>query len=86
MLAPFSAVPTPYRTRARNRWWYANCAWDAFGVLAALGGDGHVSSSCPDCAEAIELDVRDCRPLDSDGYMAHLLVPAAHWWDDIVFT
>ena len=36
MANPFSAVPTAYRVLARGRWWYANCAWDAFGVGAAL--------------------------------------------------
>ena len=35
MANPFSAVPTAYRVFAEGRWWYANCAWDAFGVCAA---------------------------------------------------
>lgn len=85
MLNPFSLVPTPHRAHAGGRWWYANCAWDALGVVAALGGDGHFSSSCPDCAEPIELGVRDGR-LDGDGHVFHVLVPAQRWWDDIVFT
>jgi len=85
MSAPFSAVPTPYRVRAAGRSWFANCAWDAFGVCAALGSDGHVASVCPDCGEAVEIDVRDGRP-EPDDAVVHLLVPAARWWDDIVFT
>jgi Alkylmercury lyase len=85
MAAPFSAVPTAYRVQARGRWWYANCAWDAFGVLAALDVDGHVSSSCPDCAEPIEITVHGGEPVDDD-HVVHVNVPAAHWWDDIVFT
>ena len=85
MANPFSAVPTAYRVAADGRWWYANCAWDAFGVCAALGVDGHVSSSCPDCGEPIEIDVRDHQPVP-DEHLVHLLVPAARWWDDIVFT
>ncbi len=36
MLNPFSVVPTAYRVHAGGRWWYANCAWDAFGICAAL--------------------------------------------------
>jgi hypothetical protein len=32
------SVPTAYRAHARGRWWYANSAWDAFGVCAAAGG------------------------------------------------
>jgi hypothetical protein len=85
MANPFSALPTPYRVRARDRWWYANCAWDAFGILAALTVDGHVSSSCADCAEPIEITVTGGTPVDDD-HVVHVNVPAAHWWDDIVFT
>ena len=38
---------TDTRVEARNRWWYANCAWDALGILAALGSDGHVVQLVP---------------------------------------
>jgi hypothetical protein len=85
MANPFSAVPTPHQVEAGGRSWYANCAWDAFGIPAALHMDGHVSSSCPDCGEAIDIDIRDARPLPADDIF-HVLVPAEHWWDDIVFT
>ena len=85
MANPFSAIPTPHRVRAAGRWWYANCAWDAFGVLGALAVDGHVSSSCPDCAEPIEIDVTGGAPAGDD-HVVHINVPAARWWDDIVFT
>ncbi len=37
MANPFSAVPTAYRVHARERWWYANCAWDAFGTPRPRG-------------------------------------------------
>jgi len=85
MVIPFSAVPTPYRVEAAGRSWFANCAWDAFGIPAALGVDGHISSSCPDCGEPIEIDVVDRRPEPADDVF-HVLVPARSWWDDIVFT
>jgi hypothetical protein len=85
MANPFSAVPTPHRVRAEGRDWYANCAWDAFGVLAALDVNGHVSSECPDCGAAVEINVHDREPVDDD-HLVHVNVPAAHWWDDIVFT
>jgi hypothetical protein len=85
MANPFSAVPTAYRVHAAGRWWYANCAWDAFGVCAALHVDGRIETSCPDCGEPIAVEVRGEVP-DDESLLFHCLVPAAHWWDDIVFT
>jgi hypothetical protein len=85
MAHPFSAVPTPYRVEAAGRSWYANCAWDAFGICAALHVDGGVETACPDCGEPIAVEVRGERPSD-DSLLFHCLVPAAHWWDDVVFT
>jgi Alkylmercury lyase len=85
MANPFSAVTTPHRVEAGGRSWFANCGWDAFGIPAALGVHGHISSSCPDCGEAIEIDVVGRRPQPATDVF-HVLVPARHWWDDIVFT
>jgi hypothetical protein len=85
MANPFSAVPTAHRVQAAGRWWYGNCAWDALGICAALHTDGHIETSCPDCGEAISFDVLDRRP-DDERLLFHCLVPASHWWDDIVFA
>jgi hypothetical protein len=85
MANPFSGVPTAYRVQAGGRWWYGNCAWDAFGICAALDADGRIETSCPDCGQGLRIAVRDQRP-DDRSLRFHCLVPAAHWWDDIVFT
>jgi hypothetical protein len=85
MANPFSAVPTPHRVEAAGRSWYANCAWDAFGICAALDADGRIATSCLDCGERLRVEVRDGRP-DDDSLVFHSLVDAGHWWDDIVFT
>ncbi len=85
MANPFSAVPTAYRVFARDRWWYANCAWDAFGICAALRADGRIETSCADCAEALTIRV-DNQSVDDESLRFHCLVPASRWWDDIVFT
>ena len=85
MAHPFSAVPTAYRVRVRGRWWYANCGWDAFGICAALHGDGTIETACPDGGEAIRIEVADERP-DGESLLFHCLVPAARWYDDVVFT
>jgi hypothetical protein len=37
MAMPFSAQPTAFIVRHGPRSWYANCAWDALGMPAALG-------------------------------------------------
>jgi len=85
MLNPFSAVPTAYSVQAGGRSWYANCAWDAFGICAALHSDGRIEATCPDCGEPLIVDVRRGSPDRSD-LLFHCLVPASQWWDDIVFT
>jgi hypothetical protein len=85
MANPFSAVPTAHRVHADGRWWFANCAWDAFGVCAALRADGDIESSCPDCGGAIRIEVRDQQPSDPT-LLFHCLVPAVDWWNDIGFT
>jgi hypothetical protein len=85
MANPFSAVPTAYRVSAAGRWWYGNCAWDAVGICASLHADGRIETSCPDCGERITLEVRDER-VDDERLLFHCLVPALHWWDDIIFT
>jgi hypothetical protein len=85
MANPFSAVPTAYRVQAAGRWWFGNCAWDALGICAALHVDGQIEASCPDCGERIALELRGQR-VDDERLLFHCLVPAARWWDDIVFT
>ena len=85
MANPFSAVPTAYRVRAGGRSWFANCAWDAVGICAALHVDGTIDTSCPDCGDSISLHVTDDGP-DDETLLFHCLVPASRWWNDIVFT
>jgi Alkylmercury lyase len=85
MASPFSGVPTAYRVQASGRWWYANCAWDAFGICAALHADGQIETSCRDCGHELRIAVQGERP-DDDSLLFHCLVPAVRWWDDIVFT
>lgn len=85
MANPFSAVATPHRVDAGGRTWFANCGWDAFGIGAALHVDSTVHTTCPDCGEPIDLEVRDGRPTDVEPVW-HVLLPARDWWSDIGFT
>ena len=86
MLNPFSAVETPYRVEAGGRSWFANCAWDALGIPAVLRADGRIEAACPDCAEPLELEVRNAELVHGADLLVHFVVPARRWWDDIGFT
>jgi hypothetical protein len=82
---PFSGVPTGYTAEADGRSWDANCAWDALGILAALGRDGTARTTCSDCGEPLALGVEGGQLVATDA-VAHFLVPAARWYDDLVHT
>ncbi len=85
MANPFSAVPTPFIVRIGARQWYGNCIWDAMGIAAMLHSQGMLEASCGCCGSAIVLALpRDCR--DDDPRVAHFAIPAARWWDDIVYN
>ena len=85
MANPFAASPTPFAVEAAGRSWYANCAWDAFGIGAALKCDSIIHATCADCQAALDIAVREGRPDDLD-LVFHVLVPAAQWWNDIGYT
>jgi alkylmercury lyase-like protein len=85
MASPFSGIPTQHVVEADGIQYFANCAWDALGVLAALHKPGTIHSRCAQSGEPLHLQVDLQGPMPSD-WLFHCLVPAARWWDDIVFT
>ena len=85
MAPPFSGVETPFLVKVDARSYYANCAWDALGVPAALHSDADVVTTCADCGEPMSLQVRNGQSVPQDCAI-HFAVPAAHWWDDIIYT
>ena len=85
MANPFSAVPTGFRVETRGKSYYGNCVWDALGVVSLMGGNGQVKTGCPDCGEALTLVISGDELVQKEG-LVHFSVPAAHWWDDIVYT
>ena len=85
MAPPFSGIPTLFPVDARGRRYYANCVWDAYGVAAALHADAVIPASDGYSDEPLTLEVRNNQPVLLP-YVAHFAVPAAHWWDNIVFT
>ena len=85
MAPPFSGVPTQHRVEVEEVEYYANCAWDALGVPAALHKPGRVRSRCEQSGQPLDLQV-DVDGPEPSTWLFHCLVPAAHWWDDLVFT
>ena len=85
MASPFSGVSTQHVVEAGGITYFANCAWDALGVIAALKKPGTTHSRCEESGEPYHLNVGLEGPEPSD-WVFHCLVPAAKWWDDIVFT
>jgi Alkylmercury lyase len=85
MAPPFSGVETKFPVNANGKRYYANCVWDAFGIAAALHADAIIPASDGLSDEPLTLEVRNGRPMPQP-YVAHFAVPAAHWWDDIIYT
>jgi hypothetical protein len=72
MAHPFAAHREGASVTAGGRTWWGNCAWDAFGIAAALGLSDHV--------------VDDHGLVARPGVVFEVEVPAAQWWDDIAHT
>jgi len=85
MAPPFSGVETQHVVHVDGIQYFANCAWDALGIPAALQRAGEVRSRCEQSGEELRLNVGVDGPGESS-WVFHCLVPAAKWWEDIVFT
>lgn len=85
MASPFSGIPTQHLVVAAGKQYFANCAWDALGIAAALHIPAEVHSRCEQSGEPLHLKIGIDGPEPST-WLFHCLVPAAKWWDDIVFT
>jgi hypothetical protein len=85
MANPFSAVPTRFRVHANQRSYWANCAWDAFGVPAMLGCDARIEATCADCDERVEITVADEGVVGNDE-IVHFLLPFRLWYEDLIYT
>ena len=85
MAPPFSGIPTKFPVEANGKTYYANCVWDAYGIAAALHCDAISRASDGHTGEPLTLEVKNGQPVLKP-YVAHFAVPAAHWWDDLIFT
>jgi len=85
MAHPFSGVETPFRVKVQEKLYYANCAWDALGIPAALHKDALIEAMDGFSGEPMTLEIKDGQPV-SHPCVIHFAVPAAKWWEDIIFT
>ena len=85
MAPPFSGVPTQHVVIVDETIYFANCAWDSFGIPAALQRPGQVYSRCEQSGEPLNLEIGLEGPPPCS-WLFHCLVPAAKRWDDIVTT
>ena len=86
MAMPFSAVPTAFRVVVGDRSVWANCAWDAFGIAAALEDDVSFVTPCPASGRVIAAGVRRGVAFAHAGSVATSACRPRRWWDDIGFT
>jgi hypothetical protein len=94
MAHPFSAAPMGFVVGAEgrgaagyegDRMWWGGCAWDSFGIGAALGEPVVIRTRCPGCGRGLVLPSGPDRRPDGD-LVVHVPVPARGWWDDVVAT
>jgi hypothetical protein len=83
--APFWATPTAFTVEAGGQSWWGSCIWDALGIPAMLQSDARILTSCGCCAASMTLEVQISALLPAEGVI-HFAVPAAHWYEDLVFT
>ena len=85
MANPFSGVETPFKVHAMDKTYFANCAWDSFGIPAALQADAEIEAACAQSGEAIYLTVSSGKVRASNA-LVHFLVPFKDWYSDLPFT
>ena len=86
MALPFSSVPTPFAIDGGGRSWFANCAWDAFGIPVLVGVDAVIETTCPDCDAPIVYRVEQRTHSSTRTAWCTSRCRAAEWWDNIGFT
>jgi Alkylmercury lyase len=89
MAHPFSAAPMGFVVAPAapldDRLWWGGCAWDSFGLSAAMKLDVVVATRCPWCGTEHRFTAGpDLSP--PAGPVVRFPLPARQWWDDVVAT
>lgn len=83
---PFSAVPTPFVVYVNGKRYWANCAWDAFGVIAALQAEeGAIHATCAQSGALLHLQIRQGEVAATTA-LIHVLLPFHQWYENMVYT
>ncbi len=99
---PFSAAPMGFVVAADgagpagyagDRMWWGGCAWDSFGIGAALGEPVAIRTRCPGCGRGLAVQAGPGQPPRQEAasepaldLVVHIPLPARAWWDDVVAT
>lgn len=82
---PFAAIPTPFQIIANGVRYSAMCIWDSLGIPAMLKTDADIHTTCGDCYGEIVVRIADGELQRGEG-VVHFAVPAAQWWNNIVYS
>jgi Alkylmercury lyase len=84
---PFSTIDLGFSVKGTRTLWWGGCVWDSFAIPHLVPGEPEVlvATTCQGCGRAHAWVVGRDAPPEGD-QVAHFLVPAAHMWDDVVFT
>ena len=96
MANPFSGIPTDFKVHVDGKKYYANCAWDMFGIPIALHRDAVIEAVCTESNESVQLEIKNDNiaqaavPGGEDTALSslrvHFPLPFARWYDDMAFT
>jgi hypothetical protein len=91
---PFSSAPMGFVVSAAgtgptgydgDRLWWGGCAWDSFGIGAALAEPIVIRTRCPACSTCLVIPSGPTSPPD-EKLVVHIPLAANRWWDDVVRT
>lgn len=90
MANPFSGIPTDFKVLANDKTYFANCAWDMFGIPAALHCDALIDAGCTGSNDTVRIEIKDGQitnhQFTNSQLLIHFPLPFARWYDDLVFT
>jgi hypothetical protein len=72
--------------RGGERFWWGGCAWDSFGIVAALRERLEILTACPSCGRELRYAASATEAPDAPELVVRLPRPAAEWWADVVAT